>query len=91
MMGESRWNRIARFRLGNEMRGGWYWEEEERRKCRLCGMENETWEHVWERCRTWESRKSDEWQKEYERILGEEGEGEEWMKEIERERVNAIE
>lgn len=27
-MGESRWKRVARFRLGNEMREGRYWEEE---------------------------------------------------------------
>lgn len=25
---ESRWKRVARFRLGNEMREGRYWEEE---------------------------------------------------------------
>ena len=34
---ESRWNRVARFRLGNEMREGRYWEGEEKRKCRVCG------------------------------------------------------
>lgn len=27
-MGESRWKRLARLRLGNEMREGRYWEEE---------------------------------------------------------------
>ena len=48
--GESRYGRLARFRLGNEMRGGRYWEEEEERRCRLCGGEEETWEHVLERC-----------------------------------------
>ena len=42
--GEARYGRIARFRLGNEMRGGRYWEEEEERKCRVCGGEEETWE-----------------------------------------------
>jgi len=51
--GESRWKRVARFRLGSEMREGRYWEGEERRKCRLCGYEEESWEHVWERCRKW--------------------------------------
>ena len=35
--GESRWQRVARFRLGNEMRGGRYWEKEEKRECRICG------------------------------------------------------
>lgn len=37
--------RIARFRLGNEMRDCRYWEKEER-KCRLCEWKKETWEHV---------------------------------------------
>lgn len=31
--GESRWQRLARFRLGNGIRGKRYWEEEEKRKC----------------------------------------------------------
>lgn len=39
-MGKSRWKRVARFRLGNEMREGRYWEEEKR--CRLCGRGVET-------------------------------------------------
>ncbi|XP_036148444.1 uncharacterized protein LOC118647508 [Monomorium pharaonis] len=51
--GESRWKRIIRCRLGNEMRGSRYWEDEERKKCRLCGNSVETWEHVWEECRDW--------------------------------------
>lgn len=41
---------IARFRLGCEMREGRYWECKEERKCRLCGWEEETWEHVVEVC-----------------------------------------
>jgi len=47
-MGKSRWKRVARFRLRNKMREGRYREGEERRKCRLCGNEEESWEHVWE-------------------------------------------
>jgi len=43
---------VARFRLGNEIREGRYWEEEEKKVCRLCGDKVETWEHVWEECRT---------------------------------------
>ncbi|KYN24369.1 hypothetical protein ALC57_04031, partial [Trachymyrmex cornetzi] len=35
--GEGRWRRVARFRLGNEVRDGRYWEGEEERKCRFCG------------------------------------------------------
>ena len=52
--GESRWRRVARFRLGSEMKGGRYWEEEEDRMCRICGGGVETWEHVWEVCTGWE-------------------------------------
>jgi len=83
--GESRWKRVARFRLGSEMREGRYWEGEERRKCRLCGYEEESWEHVWERCRKW-GEGGGGWQEAIGRILGEDGEGEGWMREIERER-----
>lgn len=44
--GKSRWQRVARFSLGNEVKEGRYWEKEENRKCRVCGYEEETWEHV---------------------------------------------
>lgn len=55
--GESRWRRVARFRLGGEVRESRYWEEEERKIYRLCGEGDETWEHVWEGCREWEGRR----------------------------------
>jgi len=42
---EERMIRVARFRLGNELREGKYWEEEKRR-CRICGWEEKMWEHV---------------------------------------------
>ena len=77
--GEARYGRIARFRLGNEMRGGRYWEEEEERKCRVCGGEEETWEHVLDRCSGEEGDEKGVGEKIRE-ILGEEGNGEEWMK-----------
>lgn len=51
--GESRWRRIVRFRLGNEIKEEKYLEGEEKRLCRLCDGEEETWEHIWERCREW--------------------------------------
>lgn len=51
--GESRRSKIARFRLGSEVRKSRYWEEEERRMCRLCGGARELWEYVWEECRGW--------------------------------------
>ncbi|CAD6201948.1 GSCOCG00002867001-RA-CDS, partial [Cotesia congregata] len=47
---EERWSRIARFRLGDYLKGGRYWESREDRLCSVCGMEEETWEHVWEVC-----------------------------------------
>jgi len=38
-----RWKRVARFRLGNEIRKSRYWEEErEREWSRLCGGELES-------------------------------------------------
>lgn len=49
---ESRWRRILKFRMGNEIEENNYWEEEDKRICRLCEGETETWEHVWERWRT---------------------------------------
>ncbi|XP_071568694.1 uncharacterized protein [Temnothorax nylanderi] len=83
--GESRWRRVARFRLGSEMRESRYWEGEERKKCRMCEYRKETWEHVWEECRRWNSG-GGSWQEAVGWVLGEEGGGEEWMMEIERER-----
>lgn len=44
---------MTRVRLGSEMREGKYLEDEQKRLCRLCGAEMETWEHVGERCREW--------------------------------------
>lgn len=32
------------------MKNGRYWEEEEKRRCRICKGEKESWEHVWEGC-----------------------------------------
>jgi len=76
----------VRFRLGNEMKEGRYWEEEDKRMCRLCGGEIESWEHVWEECRMWKEKGNKSWQEVYGRILGEDGEGESWMREVEAER-----
>lgn len=42
---------VARFRLGNEMKEGLYWKRVEKKKCRLCEGEEETWEHVWKGCK----------------------------------------
>ncbi|XP_071581079.1 uncharacterized protein [Temnothorax nylanderi] len=83
--GESRWRRVARFRLGSEMRESRYWEGEEKKKCRMCEYREETWEHVWEKCRRWKAG-GGSWQEAVGWVLNEEGGGEEWMMEIERER-----
>ena len=47
--------KIARYRTGHEMRGGWYWGTEEERRCRVCvcvcvwGGGDESWEYVLDR------------------------------------------
>ena len=53
----------ARFRLGGENRSSRYWMKEEERTYRLCRMEEETLEHIFERCihtkqegRKWEEK-----------------------------------
>ena len=79
--GECRWRRVARFRLGCEMRGGRYWEEEEKRKCRVCAWGDETWEHVWEECTGWGDGRG--WQEVVGEVMDDEGGGEEWMRRVE--------
>jgi len=71
-----RCRKVIRYRLGNEMRKGLYWEEENKRDCTLCGRKEETWEHVWERCRDWGYGK-ESWQEVIGWNLGEKGKGEE--------------
>ncbi|XP_011631492.1 golgin subfamily A member 6-like protein 1 [Pogonomyrmex barbatus] len=80
-----RWQRVARFRfrfrLGDGMKGGKYWEGEESRKCRVCREGEETWEHVWKKCTDWGLERG--WQEMVEEVLGEEGKGEGWLKKLE--------
>lgn len=64
--------RVAKFRLGERVREGVYWGRREDRLCRMCGGEEETWEHVWEECMGWERERS--WQEMVGVVLGEEGE-----------------
>lgn len=66
---------MARARLGNEMREDRYWEEEDKRVCRLCGGAEESWKHVWEVCREWKEG-GGAWQEAVDWMLGEEGERE---------------
>jgi len=70
-MGRKERRMIARYR--NEMRGNYYWREEEDRKCRVCGKRTESLEHVMRECekteederggiaeRGWKRNRSDE-------------------------------
>lgn len=50
-----------RYRLGNEMREGWYWGEESGMKCRLCGRGIESWEHIWKSCKNWKKVGEESW------------------------------
>ncbi|CAK9832677.1 Retrovirus-related Pol polyprotein from type-1 retrotransposable element R2 (Fragment) [Anthophora retusa] len=84
---EKRWQMVAGYRLGSKLRGGRYWEEEDRRSCRICGRGEESWEHIWEECTEWGRDKG--WQDVMAEVLGEEGEGEEWMKRVEEKREKA--
>jgi len=74
---ESRWRRIARYRLGEGVKEGKYWMREEERICRMCWREEETWKHVWEECGSWGAKGS------WEEMVGENGEGEKWLKKME--------
>lgn len=78
---DERKQRVAKFRLGDGMRGGRYWEEKGGRRCRVCGMEEKTWEHVWEEYTNWGVEKG--WQEMVEEVLGEEEEWVSWMKKLE--------
>lgn len=80
---EEKMIRIARFRLKCELRGERYCEEEEKRKCRICGWEEKTWEHLIGRCMRGEEKGGRERILE---ILDENGRGEEWMKRLQKRR-----
>ena len=51
----------ARFRLGGENRSSRYWMKEEERTCRLCKIEEETLEHIFERC-TYTKQEERKWE-----------------------------
>lgn len=78
-----RTRRIARVRLGNEVRERWYWRREEERVCRVCEGEQESWEHLIERCRSGGDEGKSIGDKMRE-IMDETGRGEEWIKELEK-------
>jgi len=71
---------IARYRCGNELKGGQYWREIEERTCRICGRGEESLTHVLKECEaTRDNIQSED-------FLSEEGGGLEIMRKIERER-----
>ena len=45
-------SKIARFRTGNEFKGCKFWKNEWERRCRLCGEEPESAEHIFEKCKS---------------------------------------
>ena len=63
---------IARFRLGSKERSKDKWSSEKERKCRICGTEEETIEHLTTTCCPADQTE--------EEIMGEEGQGVPWMK-----------
>lgn len=74
---------VAKFRLDNEIRGGRYWMDGDKKKCKVCGWGQEAWGHVLEQCsrnvKEGEARRMEE-------ILDECGEGAAWMKKVEERR-----
>lgn len=56
----------------------------------MCWGREESWEHVWEKCRDWKEG-GESWQEPVDWVLGEKGRGEGWMRELERERERRVE
>lgn len=85
---KEKWNRIARFRLGNKMRDGRYWLKGEENMYRVCEGEGEDWNHVLERCMggMGEGGEKEGIEERVRRILAGDGTGEKWLVEIEKER-----
>ncbi|CAD6229121.1 GSCOCG00012087001-RA-CDS [Cotesia congregata] len=79
---EDRWKKVAKFRLGDGLKGGWYWENRKNRRCEICGCEEESWEHVWEGCTGFGVERG--WQEMREEVLGDDGQGKGWLVEIEK-------
>ncbi|CAD6229570.1 GSCOCG00012109001-RA-CDS, partial [Cotesia congregata] len=55
--------------------------------CKVCGQDEETWEHVWEICSGLGIEKG--WQEMRSKVLGGEGEGKRWIAELEKQRGSA--
>lgn len=68
---------IARFRVGNEERNNKFWEEDEKKKCRICYLGKETLDHLRGICAGMEVI-----EEERNILLGEDGAGLAWMEKI---------
>ena len=68
---------IARNRCGNEVRASRFWNDKEKRRCRLCEQEEESMDHVMKKCRVTGNS-----ERKIEMVLNGRGEGYEVMKEI---------
>ncbi|XP_070529798.1 uncharacterized protein [Cardiocondyla obscurior] len=79
--------RIAKFRLGDDIKENLYWSDEENKKCRICKEEEETWKHTWTQCVNWVDERG--WEEAIEDILSEDGKGEPWLKILEEVREEA--
>lgn len=69
---------MARYRLGNEMKGKRYWEGGERRICRICVWGEENWMHVLEGCNGGVEDGTG-WQEKVQKILKGDGRDLKWM------------
>lgn len=41
--------KVARYKLGNGMRGSRYWKSVKEKLCRMCQGGVETWDYMWEK------------------------------------------
>jgi len=71
-------SRIARYRCGSEVRGGYYCKEETERECRICGKGEESLKHVLKECEATKDEIS------MEEFLSEEGNGLNIMRKIDK-------
>lgn len=62
------------------MRENKYWVREEEKICKWCGVEKETWKHVWEKCGRWGAERN--WMDKIEEVLGEKREREIWLRKL---------
>lgn len=60
--------------MNNKMRGARYWEAKEKRRCMMCGEDEEIWEHVLEE--RMDREEGENWWKRRSELLEQEEDGE---------------